>query len=99
MNPSVALVEALRTRPEVLLTAPPGVPYRIRLVSFAGRPPQDADFGVPWIPLVHVVGFVTGYLERYRPILHAAPFGDPALGLLKLLDKLGLRVDGPAEAP
>lgn len=87
-------VEALQSASEALLTAQPGIPYRVRLLSFAGRPPEREDFPVPYIPLTHVVRFVTGYFQRYREILQSAPFSDPSLGLFKLLDKLGVPPEG-----
>lgn len=69
-----------------------GIACRVRLASFAGHvltPPPPAALVVT---LDHVVRFLEDHLGRYREVLRSADFKDPLLGLLKLLDKLKLRL-------
>jgi len=48
------------------------------------------------VPLGHVVSFIEDHLRRYQDVLRSAHFKDPLLALLKLLDKLDMRlVQGP----
>jgi hypothetical protein len=62
------------------------------LASFAGRIDESPPPAALAITFAHILGFITHQMHAYREIWRSAQFGDPALALLKLADKLGLRL-------
>lgn len=85
-------VEALQRRGEFVTEASHGIVCRLRPASFAGgagEPPTPAGLVVP---LNHIVAFIEAHLRKYAEILRGAFFKDPMLALLKLLDKLDVRL-------
>ena len=85
-------VEALRHRGEFIVEQRRGIPRRIRLASFAGRIDESPPPAALAITFAHILDFIAHQMHAYREIWRSAQFGDPALALLKLADKLGLRL-------
>lgn len=85
-------VEALQRRGEFVTEAGHGIVCRLRLASFAGHAGEPATPAVLVVPLHHIVAFIEAHLRKYAEILRSASFKDPVLALLKLLDKLEVRL-------
>lgn len=68
-----------------------GGTIRARLVAFGQAPANDLHT----INLSHILTTMTGFMERYDHVLRPHNFKDPAPALLQLLQKVGLRVEGP----
>lgn len=68
--------------------APGGATVRTRLVAFGRSETSD----IHTVSLAHVFEALGGYLERFEEILRPASYKDPALGLLHLMVKTGLRI-------
>ncbi len=58
---------------------------RVRLLSFASRPPDKGDHD--FIPLDHVVRFLQQYLRAHWAVNRTTRFRDQGLGVLALLEK------------
>lgn len=82
---------------EALISPGRGVMCRVRIVSFCGHVGEAPASRVLTITLDHIVRFIARRFETYAPLLQSAQFKDPALGLLKLLHKLGLTIIEHAE--
>jgi hypothetical protein len=64
--------------------------HRVRLMAF-GSSADSVSKGYHTVRLDQVASYVTGYLRRHWSVLHHAEFKDPALGLLAMLMKAGVR--------
>lgn len=75
---------------EAMLQPPRAVACRVRLASFCGRVDAGGGGRVLTITLGHMLHFIEERLTSYREVLWSAHFRDPGVGLLKLMEKLGI---------
>jgi hypothetical protein len=68
--------------------------HAIRMVAFGDIP--DTDRQGPWttVPMGHIVRFLRSYLKEHWDILRHAQIRDSALGMLALMEKLGVDAGG-----
>lgn len=61
---------------------------RVRLMAFASRPPdRPSDVPFTFIPLADVFRFLQGYIDRHWEIQNDAPFRDPVLRFMAMMEK------------
>jgi hypothetical protein len=87
-----AVVAEIAQRGEARVPVPGGGACRIRLVIFGGHG-EWHDEGLTEIPLRHVTLFLQDRLRQHRDVLQGIEFRDATLGILRLMDKLGLELD------
>jgi hypothetical protein len=75
---------------EAMLRPPHAVACRVRLASFCGYVDEAGAPEVLTITLGHMLRFMEERLTAYREVLRSAHFRDPSLGMLKLMEKLGI---------
>lgn len=81
-------VSTLLRRGEVTMRPPRGLACRVRLASFCGFVDEPPDPAVAVITLDHALQFIRERLDACRAVLQSAQFKDPALAMLKLMEKL-----------
>lgn len=84
-------VQSLLRRGEARMEHPGAVACRARLAVVAGRGARPEGAGL-LLDLAHVARYTSECLGRRRAALQAAHLSHPVLGLLQLLDKVGLQV-------
>lgn len=83
-----AAADGLLQQGEITLRPSHGITCRVRLAAFCGVVEPSSAPQVLTVTLEHILRFIEKRLTAYRPMLRSAQFGDPILGLLKLMDKL-----------
>ncbi len=77
---------------QITLQPPQGAICRVRLAAFCGSVDAARAPAVLTVTLAHIVQFIQDRLAAYRPVLRSAQVTDPILGLLTLMDKVGIAI-------
>jgi len=86
----VRVADLLLRSGEAVLRPPHPLGCRVRLASFCGYVDEAGAPAVLTITLGHILRFIGERLTTYRQVLSSAHFRDPSLGMLKLMEKLGI---------
>ena len=86
----VQVADLLLRSGEAVLRPPQALGCRVRLASFCGYVDEAGAPEVLTVTLGHMLRFIEERLTAYRQVLSSAQFRDPSLGMLKLMEKLGI---------